>query len=195
MLTKFCFFRYTILFLTYISSSPKYLLLHLKRFIFAERPVPTGSENAPPNSPSSRPQMEFILKKNQAPVDLVEDLSLEAYCANPISQGYKLRGLVHHVGNRASSGHYTADSLRPYRAVPKPKETTDSDPVEHSASSSVSTGTTIVTKESTVTESSPPKEEWIMFDDGNSCKTTLEKIQQSIFKQQNAYMLLYSLEK
>eukprot|EP00977_Amphora_coffeiformis_P021438 scaffold9322_cov168-Amphora_coffeaeformis.AAC.12 len=183
---------YWYFFLTSFASSPKYLLLHLKRFIFTERPVPTGNENAPPNSPSSRPQMEYILKKNQAPVELVEDLSLEAFCANPPSQGYKLRGLVHHVGNRASSGHYTADSLRPYRAIPKLKDTTD--PVQPSASSSVSTATSAMTDKPTATESCPPQEEWIMFDDGNSCKTSLKKIQQSSFKQQNAYMLLYSLE-
>ena len=39
-----------------------------------------------------------------------------------------------------------------------------------------------------------PEEEWITFDDSNSCKTTLDKIQASKFKSQTAYMLLYSLD-
>lgn len=167
--------------------------MHLKRFIFVERPIPKGNENAPPNSPSSRPEVEYVFKKNKAAVELTESLSLGAFCTDPAPRGYKLRGLVHHIGSRASSGHYTADSLRPYRAIPK--ETDTADVQAASASSSVSTVTaTTECGSPAVTKSSPPEEEWITFDDGNSCKTSLETIQRSNFKQQNAYMLLYSLE-
>lgn len=166
--------------LTFYSFSPKNLLLHLKRFIFVEKPVPTGTENAPPNSPSSRPEMEYVFMKNKTPVELTGKLSLGPFCANPSGGDYHLRSLVHHIGARPSSGHYLADAIRPYRARPSD---TSADTKQPELSS----------EESAAAESIPPEEEWITFDDSNSCKTTLSKIQANPKKQETAYMLLYSV--
>ena len=182
MTSHLCF-----LFCSHVVCSPKHLLLHLKRFIFVERPIPTGNENAPPNSPSSRPQMEYVFMKNKAPVDLAEELSLQPFCASPSEGSYQLRSLVHHIGARPSSGHYLADAVRPYRASP-----TNSMPDKMPADAS--TADPLSTETCNVTVIVPPEEEWVTFDDGNSCKTTLSKIQGNTTKQQTAYMLLYSLE-
>lgn len=170
-----------------IVSCPKYLLLHLKRFIFVERPIPAGNENAPPNSPSSRPAVEYIFRKNKAPVEIVEELSLDPFCVDPASQGYKLRSLVYHMGAKPSSGHYTADAVRPYREVPQTEN------VDSTAKSSSLDLTNATTDEATNTDS-PPEEEWITFDDQNAAKTSLSKIQNSTWKRGAAYMLLYSLD-
>lgn len=177
----FSFFSFlTSLYLDY--RSPKYLLLHLKRFIFVEKPIPTGDENAPPNSPSSRPAVEYIFRKNKAAVELVEELSLDPFCADSESKGYKLQSLVYHMGARPSSGHYTADAIRPYREAPITESESDSsDPKP-------------VTTDEAVAPPPPPEEEWVTFDDGRSCRTSLAKIQKNSWKSGAAYMLLYSLD-
>lgn len=124
--------------------------------------------------------------KNKAPVGLVENVSLEPFCATTSGGDYHLRSLVHHIGARPSSGHYLADSIRPFRAT-----STDSVADKPAESSSLTAPTT---EDSTATETAPPEEEWITFDDANSCKTTLSKIQENRKKQETAYMLLYSLD-
>jgi ubiquitin C-terminal hydrolase len=176
----------------FFCFSPKYLILHLKRFIFVEKPIPTDQENAPPNSPSSRPPVEYVFRKNKTPVKLVNQLSLEAFCSEPPLQDYRLRSLVHHIGGSASSGHYTADAIRPYRSVapPTPDESTPASPADTPSSTTLGAPAT----NDKGAAAKEPEEEWITFDDSNSCKTTLDKIQASKFKSQTAYMLLYSLD-
>ena len=131
--------------------------------------------------------MEYVFKKNKAPVELAEQLSLHPFCAAPSKGDYHLRSLVHHIGARPSSGHYLADAIRPYRAPPT-NAATDTNATETSST------TLPPTEKAEVTESTPPEEEWITFDDANSCRTTLSKIQTHTMKQQTAYMLLYSLD-
>ena len=152
-------------------------------------PIPSGSENAPPNSPSSRPQMEYIFKKNKSPVDLVENVSLDPFCGSPSAKEYRLQSIVHHIGARPSSGHYLADALRPYRSLPKPTNATDAinSPVADTTSAAATTPDLSI-------DVPHPEEEWITFDDGNSCKTSLKKIHENMTKQQTAYMLLYCLD-
>ena len=125
--------------------------------------------------------------KNKAPVDLAEKLSLEPFCATPPGGDYHLRSLVHHIGARPSSGHYLANAIRPYRARPT-EHSPDSKEEENSPSATAST------EDATTAEPAPPEEEWITFDDSNSCKRTLSSIQESSTNQQTAYMLLYSLD-
>ena len=114
-----------------ILSQPKLLLLHLKRFIVVEQriyPAATAIdvENQPPNnqlSPSListtppadvAPQIEYVFKKNKAPIDIPSSLSLETYHqdSSQPTNNYCLQSIVHHIGSRASSGHYTADAVR-----------------------------------------------------------------------------------
>lgn len=163
-------------------------MLHLKRFIFVEKhiepPAATGEdENRSPNSPSSKQkavQVEYVFRKNKSPVSIAETLTLDPFQvedeegvarASP-SKEYKLKSIVHHIGSRASSGHYTADAVR--RIEP-----------------SLVAGAYSHCVADAPTEA---KDGWVTFDDGSSCITALEKITSNQNKQRTAYMLLYSLE-
>jgi len=157
---------------------PKYLLLHLKRFIFVERPITPNEENCPPNN--GKPAVEFVFQKNKVPVTIPRSLALEPFCIQehqfraPKAQ-YSLKSIVHHHGNRASSGHYTADAVRSINDSVDPPPTT--------------TG-----QGSADTEQPPVSHMWVTFDDTNSCVTSLEKILGSRNKQSAAYLLLYALD-
>jgi ubiquitin C-terminal hydrolase len=67
-----------------VLQKPKAMLLHLKRFVL------------------STDNKMVIFRKNKAPVQLLET----------VDNDYKLHSVVHHIGNTASSGHYTADAVR-----------------------------------------------------------------------------------
>jgi hypothetical protein len=169
--------------------SPKALLLHLKRFIVEEKinssPKGNSDENSHPNSPQAKaPSYELVFKKNKAPVAIPANLSLDAFrvdskdkqeqttvSASSSSVGYSLRSVVHHIGSRASSGHYTADAIRLCEKEKEPGDTTTTD-----------TGT-----------EREMEEKWVMFDDGSSTLTTLERVTNNINRQRNAYMLLYTM--
>ena len=62
---------------------------------------------------------EMTIQKITAPIVLNSSISLEQYIARPdgdaIDTGntYGIRSIVHHLGNTAYSGHYTADADRP----------------------------------------------------------------------------------
>lgn len=193
-----------------ILSQPKLLLLHLKRFIVVERLICPATteidvENQPPNAPSSPtllsttpiadvpPQIEYVFKKNKAPVEVPMSLSLEAYYQHssqskdsqrlPLlsaaasmepTKKYNLQSIVHHIGSTASSGHYTADAIR-----------------EVNCKTQDETGTDIVQKDC---DDANPEKIWVSFDDGITSETTIEKILSNQFKQSTAYMLLYASE-
>jgi uncharacterized UBP type Zn finger protein len=90
-------------------------LLHLKRFIFVEKPLP-AIENLSPNEPS--PSVEYIFGKNKSPVIISKTLSLDKFQSTPSTSSYSIQSIVHHWGRRASSGHYTADVVRTVDGVP-----------------------------------------------------------------------------
>jgi len=92
-----------------ILSMPKVILLHLKRFIAVERPIAGTKET------------ELVFKKNKVPVDLTTNLAVGKLLTSNQSSGtacplpqdkYRLKSIVHHIGNTANSGHYTTDALR-----------------------------------------------------------------------------------
>ena len=88
-----------------ILSVPKVILLHLKRFMVVEK---QGAEET----------TELVFKKNKVPVELTTDLSVGKLLTDNQSssklpmENYGLKSIVHHIGNTANSGHYTADALR-----------------------------------------------------------------------------------
>lgn len=86
-----------------ITSFPKVLLLHLKRFIISEK----YSEN---DKSTHSPTSQLTFRKNKEPVIFGKTLRLDQLC--PSAKDYQLRGVVHHIGSSASSGHYTTDALR-----------------------------------------------------------------------------------
>jgi hypothetical protein len=167
-------------------------LLHLKRFIVEEKinssPEGNSDENTDPNSPPNSPQApsyELVFKKNKAPVAIPANLSLDAFLlesndkqeqtttsASSPSGEYSLKSVVHHIGSRASSGHYTADAIRLCEKEQEPGDATTAVP-----------GT-----------DKEMEERWVMFDDGNSALTTLDRVTKNINRQRNAYMLLYTMD-
>lgn len=146
-------------------------------------PLVKRDENLPPNSPPLPVQVEYIFKKNKAPFAIPPTLSLQAFqsashadagdtataeeaLGESLEKGYELKSIVHHIGSRASSGHYTADAVR------LDKSSQDSDTSEKKSTEPI----------------------WVTFDDGNTSRTTLKKIVENPFKQGTAYMLLYILD-
>ena len=164
-------------------------MLHLKRFIVEEKiissPEGNSDENCHPNSPQAKaPSYELVFKKNKAPVAIPAKLSLDAFradsndkqeqtttSASSSSVEYSLRSVVHHIGSRASSGHYTADAIRLCEKDQEPGDATTAD----------------------IGTEKEMEEKWVMFDDGNSSVTTLERVTKNINRQRNAYMLLYTM--
>jgi ubiquitin carboxyl-terminal hydrolase 10 len=150
-----------------------FLILHLKRFIWVEKPIVTAvgsDENAEPNSQPCR--TEYVFKKKQDPVELSEVVDLAPFRApqvecNSSSAKYSLKSIVYHHGMRAESGHYSTDALR-----------------------SLPPGT-VQADGSTTTEATPV---WVEFDDTSTSLTSLEKIVSAKFKQERAYILLYCLD-
>jgi Ubiquitin carboxyl-terminal hydrolase len=151
--------------------------LHLKRFKFVEinKSVTSGYENCSLYNPPHTVIPEYVLRKNMEQVLIPDSLSLSTYIGS--SQGgtatvqdeepiYKLISVVHHIGNNASSGHYTADALRHATADICEDTSMDSD-----------------------------QPTWVSFDDGHTSTTSLIDVTGSQAKQETAYMLLYALDK
>ncbi len=88
-----------------ILSVPKVILLHLKRFMVVEKPG------------AAEETTELVIKKNKVPVELTTTLSVDKLCNQSSDKvpldDYRLKSIVHHIGNTANSGHYTTDALRP----------------------------------------------------------------------------------
>jgi hypothetical protein len=208
------------------------LLLHLKRFVFVEKPRPAddggGDENAHPNSPSARKNpvvADYVFQKNKSCVDILPELSLAPYCRSKeeqkttmmntdeatTTQEYELQGIVHHIGARASSGHYTADALRTSLDDDPPSEESEAksekepkdnvivlDDKDDAASTHKDNVIVVDGNDDAVPTHKDNGDhhalQWTAFDDGNSGRTSMQKIRDSKFKQKTAYMLLYRLK-
>lgn len=171
--------------MTRVLSQPQFLLLHLKRFIFVEKPRPSAGDENAPNAVDNGGPPEYVFQKNKTPVTIPESVSLDPFRiensaeSQSSSQTYALKSIVHHLGSRASSGHYTADAVR-YVAQDKDAEQKEA-----------ASATTEVSSEPASEVYDPYK--WVTFDDTNSCITSLQKITLNKNKRSTAYMLLYCL--
>jgi Ubiquitin carboxyl-terminal hydrolase len=180
--------------------------LHLKRFVWVKKdpPVPQAEENVPPNG--AEPPAEFVFRKNKAAVTIPESLTLDPFCKEahdapprPPSQ-YKLKSIVHHIGQRPYSGHYIAHALRPQKDELAQDEGQTKSPVPTGSLPNASNAVK-ETPDSTVAHSKPEsgKEpldpyQWVAFDDTYTAIVDLREILKSQSRQSTAYMLLYALE-
>lgn len=156
-------------------TSPKALLLHLKRFVLVEKPKlqirASDLQEGLPNDgeePKRVTAVEMAIRKNKAPVVLEATVSIGPIVPSDDNKentdgkddrmaNYDVESVVHHIGGTAWSGHYTCDALRT------------------SASESAS------------------RAKWISFDDGMTMATTADTVLMSEKSQKTAYMLLYTL--
>jgi Ubiquitin carboxyl-terminal hydrolase len=164
-----------------------------------EKQLPFGKEvdeNQSPNVPPKQVAAEYVLRKNKSPVSIPESLSLSQFensnnekhglntrCTDDLMmtlKEYSLQSIVHHIGSQASSGHYTADAIRPFHETNREANevNSDSQPINEKLSAENS-GSSAAT--------------WVSFDDGHTRQTPLPTILHSRFKQETAYMLLYAL--
>jgi Ubiquitin carboxyl-terminal hydrolase len=171
-------------------------------------PQPLSEENLPPNV--AEPPAEFVFQKNKAAVSIPESLTLDPFCTEGrdipphSSSQYKLKSIVHHIGQRPFSGHYIAHAIRPRKddraengqLPPSTGETVSllsvSKPVE--ALMETPGPSTTAPTEPVARKSPLDPYQWVAFDDTYSALVDLEEILKSPSRQSTAYMLLYALE-
>ena len=121
--------------------------------------------------------MEMVLRKNKAKVPLEESLSINPFVGvddESHTGKYHLRGVVHHVGGTACSGHYTACSKRALadRAIVGGEKSGSKDDAK-----------------------APDNEEhWLLFDDRVGTKKDLNYVTGLERNQRNCYLALYELK-
>lgn len=190
------------------------MLLHLKRFIVEEKRIYAAeqeeNENRPPNSPARPISVDYICKKDSAKVKMPLSLTLDPFQVPLNAQAgtaddrsssnaedarasaltgkdYALKSVVYHTGTRASSGHYFADALR--RDV---VDEVSASPTAGGQDSGEASGAAAPPTEKTATT---PQDAWYCFDDTNSFRhPSSEAITKNAYRQENSYMLLYSLD-
>eukprot|EP00580_Thalassiosira_gravida_P008934 CAMPEP_0201643966 /NCGR_PEP_ID=MMETSP0493-20130528/29217_1 /ASSEMBLY_ACC=CAM_ASM_000838 /TAXON_ID=420259 /ORGANISM="Thalassiosira gravida, Strain GMp14c1" /LENGTH=644 /DNA_ID=CAMNT_0048118523 /DNA_START=3 /DNA_END=1937 /DNA_ORIENTATION=- len=161
-----------------IISCPKALLLHFKRFIVTQEMKGNvgdnsggkGDKDAPP------PRMEMVLRKNKAKIPLEESLSINPFVGKkekkPIGK-YHLRGVVHHVGSTAFSGHYTTCAKRKQLSDHGDKDGKKPDDANRQQDN---------------------EDQWVFFDDRVGAKKNMDYVTGSERNQRNCYMALYELK-
>lgn len=149
-----------------IANMPGALLLHLKRFeVKKKKQISDKTMTA-----------DIAYLKKRTLVEYPASLSLNKYCVplkeskgNPISSFmYKLRSVVHHIGDSAIRGHYIADALKtiPFQS-PASKSTMQEAP------------------------QMPESESWIRFDDAFIKPISIDVALREPEAMRNVYMLLY----
>ncbi len=133
--------------------------------------------------------MQYVFQKSKEHVQLSESLTLDPFLmkvtddegsvATKSKKDYKLQSIVHHIGSRASSGHYTSDAVRPAKGLSSDKSKNIKDGAE--------------VKNHWPAAEDGEKCRWVSFDDTTSYVTSLDKILANENKERTAYMLLYSL--
>jgi uncharacterized UBP type Zn finger protein len=146
-----------------VLSRPKAILLHLKRFVVVEVPRKKAENDADDVDPG----VHVTFRKNKAPVELTERLTLDPFLkerSEPSTatafgtKSYSIQSIVHHIGSTANSGHYTADALRIRPNQPEANMT------------------------------------WVSFDDTKVETATATDVLKDVAKQKTAYMMLYTLD-
>jgi len=169
-----------------IISCPNALLLHFKRFIVTQEMK--GGPNASGNGLDGKEnkkvvpprRMEMVLRKNKAKIPLEESLSIIPFIGKKEhgpSGKYCLRGVVHHVGSTASSGHYTTCAKR--ALLPDQQE---------------DNGDKQMNSKHINDTSKDNEEHWVFFDDRVGLKKDVEYVTHNESNERNCYMALYQLE-
>jgi len=161
-----------------VISCPKALLLHFKRFIVSQEMKSSGGEDSGKenNKSDSQPRMEMVLRKNKVKIPLEESLSINPFVSKDEETPpgkYHLRGVVHHVGISAFSGHYTACDKRTLKEGEDDDDKTKSD----DGNSPKDTG-----------------EQWVFFDDRAGTKKDLGWVTSNERNQRNCYMAVYEMK-
>ena len=115
-----------------------------------------------------RTQLLISIFCQQAKILLEKTLSISPYGGNSnqiLPWKYHLRGVVHHIGDTAFSGHYTSCSKR----ILKDTQGDSSD----------------------TTNAQDNEEEWVRFDDQVGTQTSVRYVLENESNQQNCYMALY----
>jgi ubiquitin C-terminal hydrolase len=181
----------------HILRSPKALLLHFKRFIVTQEqkagPLVQHDDgtSAPPIMEmvlrknkvnlcvyrmlliicfASYSASSFLHLCHQAKIRLEETLSISPYGGNSnqiLPRKYHLRGVVHHIGNTAFSGHYTSCAKR----ILKDTQGDSSDTFN----------------------AQDNEEQWVLFDDRVGTRRPADYVLENERNQRNCYMALYEL--
>ena len=117
-----------------------------------------------------RTQLLISIFCQQAKILLEETLSISPYGGNSnriLPWKYHLRGVVHHIGDTAFSGHYTSCSKR----ILKDTQGDLSD----------------------TTNAQDNKEQWVLFDDRVGTRRPASYVLENERNQRNCYMALYEL--
>jgi len=158
-----------------IISCPKALLLHFKRFIVTQELKPGNGkyDKESDGKSENKAAFEMVLKKNKAKILLEESLSITPFIGDKVKSPeglYRLCGVVHHIGNTASSGHYTSCAKRKLAVA--------------SDDSKAAGG---------ISDEKVAEEEWVFFDDRVGRKKSLDYVVDTEKNQRNCYLALYEL--
>jgi len=112
----------------------------------------------------------FDICSHRAKIPLEESLSINSFVSKDKdrpSGKYHLRGVVHHIGGTAFSGHYTACAKRTLKKDDDEKSDAN-DPQDNG-------------------------EQWVFFDDRAGTKKDMEYVIGSERNQRNCYMAVYEM--
>lgn len=185
------FFSSSATLLLYIFS-PKALLLHLKRFVYEEKPV-DEKENQPDNAPQA---MEITFRKNKVRVSSSCEIM---FCSNtPPHRSYYTVIIVQFQSPVVLSESVSLDKFMKGNAggvCPDNKYSIKSLVYHIGARASSGHYTADATRERPADSGEDSgKEEWVSFDDSIAATKSHDDVLESIRSKRTAYMILYELD-
>jgi hypothetical protein len=106
------------------------------------------------------------------------------------SSSYRLRSVVHHIGDCAQRGHYTTDAIR----TPLFKQQQESESLSLTTPSFLPLPKSNTSGSTNKKDPKNPNEVWTRFDDGATKLISEQEAMQSEESQRSAYMILYEIE-